>query len=104
MKHIVDHQYSMRIRFIELLNKIGLNIIHIDNTYYYFQTFTCADEVTPDHTLVGCNITDLVESRTQTVGASLSEQETLNQEIRIRTQRMRKFHKDTPYVQYINTL
>lgn len=70
MEHYIDNRKSQMIGFIEILNDIGLNIVHIDRTFYVFTEFESADpSINANYiSIIGKNITAQVENAVQKEG------------------------------------
>lgn len=101
MSYIVDGAHSARIKFLELLNDLGINVLLVDNTYYAYNSFDLPNYDDYHHLeFMGTNITDLIQNRPITTGADRMAQQEVFQTINNRKRRTRRFHRDTLFVDY----
>jgi hypothetical protein len=101
MKHVKNAEHRIIIGFIELLNDMGLNIVAIDNSFYAFTSFECANDILDDIELKGRNVTFLIENETATAASTiLKKNELITRIDEIKLYR-RRFDRDANYVQYL---
>ena len=103
MKHVKDHEHATMIGFIELLNAIGMNIVAIDNSFYSFTSFEAVDDIINEITLVGKNITVIVENTVATAASTTLKKHELISRINEIPLLRRTFHPNTEYVKYLAT-
>lgn len=90
-----------KIGFIEIINDLGYNVVFIDNTYYVYTEFIIPDDVVTEISLIGKNITDIIEHQPDTFGLDKLRQRELIDKISVMKSRRRQFHKDVIYVKYL---
>ena len=100
MSHKIDPGYQVRLDYIRKLNRLGFNIIHIDNTYFVFTTFDPAEEHILEHTLLGFDVTPLIEAGVN--ASSQTDDMSVKQKILGMTELRREFHKDITYIKYLS--
>lgn len=103
MIHQISHEHKTMIGFIELLNEMGLNVVHIDNSFFMFTSFQEVDDVINEIEIQGRNITSLIESETATAKTSHLRREELITRINEISTRRRQFHPNTPYTKYLSS-
>jgi uncharacterized protein YpmB len=101
MLHIIDTTHTIQIGFIELLNDLSMNIVHIDNTFYVFVEFIPVDEHNSEIVLVGKNVTSIIENTTLTTGVSELKKRELISNMEVMKNRRRVFAPGTKYIKYI---
>ena len=89
--------------FIELLNDMGMNIVLIENTFFAFTSFEAPDDSINEITLVGRDITTLVENETSTAASNTFKKQELLTRINEIINRRRVYHRDTLYTKFVNT-
>lgn len=102
MNHIIDHTQTTSLGVIKLLNDLGYNICHIDNTFYVFSEFIPVEENITEITIRGKDITALIENQTDTIGVDKLRQRELVDKIDVMTIRRRVFSPGTPYSKYLS--
>lgn len=100
--HIIDHEHRKRVNVIQLLNSMGYNIVHIDNTYYVISNFIYIQDGIYEIELVGKNITDIIENRTETTGVSNQFILEISNDIDSRNEYRRQFDSSTQYIKYLS--
>jgi hypothetical protein len=101
MKHQIDEAQRTSLGVIELLNNLGFNIVHIDNTYYAFSEFIPVDDTMSEISMTGKNITNIIENQTSTIGLDNLRQREIVSKIEVMTDRRRVFSPTTKYVKYL---
>lgn len=104
MKHIEDNQQRGYQKFIRILNEMQINVMYIDEEFYALDSFEIPDYDLVHHTEIrGAYITDLIETRPQSIGASKQDETALFQNIQARKRYLRQFHKDVKFNLYLST-
>jgi len=92
---------TSNVSFIEIINDLGYNVVYIDNTYYIYTDFQIPDDVITEISLIGKNVTSIIENQPNTFGLDKLRQRELVDKISVMKQRRRQFHKNTAYVKYL---
>jgi hypothetical protein len=103
MNHERNDHHRQMVGFIQLLNDIGINIVEINNSFYAFTSFECADDILPDHELMGRDVTKIVEDEVANAASTQLKKNELISRINEIPLRRRKFHRDMRYSQYLTT-
>lgn len=104
MEHKPSERQLLMRGFIELLNDMSYNVIHIDSTFYIFTSFIEVDQDSGinEITLEGKDITSDIENATVTSGMSTLRKQEFVGKVDAMKSRRRVFSPGTHYVKYLH--